>query len=265
MSQQHEWITVGALADGFAAESFVPNNVTDLADKNVTLYSTQGKAVSYVFNTTQLTCKEAHQTYTADYRATLIREHVYFIDYLYKNLSYSIVLDLNNNSYTHIQGQLPNQQDCSEHLYHLALANKELTLVTIAIQQGSINKPYTPSTPIHNETDELIGIRNLYRYSPNETYEHIYLNQNFYTWQCLTGVEAGLADTDRCHYYKIAEHLYLFIWREKIIPTLGIVLIDLTAHRSYGKICGYATGDFTSLANFPVSSYCSLINTTTYD
>lgn len=265
MCQQHEWITVGALAEGFAPESFVPNNVTNLSGKNFTLYSTQGNTVSYEFDTKQITCKEATQQYIADYHATLIRDNLYFIDYIYKNLSNSIILDLNKQIFTHILGQLPSQQDCSEHLYHLALANKELTLVTITIQQGSINKPYTSSTPIHNETAELIGIRNLYRYSPSEVYEHIYLNQNFYTWQCLKGVEAGLADTDRCHYYKIAEALYLFIWREKIIPTLGIVLIDITEHRSYGKICGYATGNFTTLANFPVSSYCTLINKTTYD
>ena len=39
--------------------------------------------------------------------------------------------------------------------------------------------------------------------------------------QCLDGVEKGLADVDRCHYVQVAEDLYLFVWREKIIPTLG--------------------------------------------
>jgi hypothetical protein len=65
-----------------------------------------------------------------------------------------------------------------------------------------------------------------------------------------------LCDTDRCHYYKIAEQLYLFVWREKIIPTLGLVLIDLQQHRSDGKIFGYAGASFDELSNFPVSSYC---------
>ncbi|MCS6036118.1 hypothetical protein LNQ52_01035 [Klebsiella pneumoniae subsp. pneumoniae] len=34
-------------------------------------------------------------------------------------------------------------------------------------------------------------------------------------------MEKGLADVDRCHYVQVAEDLYLFVWREKIIPTLG--------------------------------------------
>ena len=55
-----------------------------------------------------------------------------------------------------------------------------------------------------------------------------------------------------------------FVWREKIIPTLGVVLIDLARHRSDGKICGYAGGDFGQLANFPVSSHCSVLNRTEY-
>ena len=73
-------------------------------------------------------------------------------------------------------------------------------------------------------TDALVGKRVQYVYSQTEAYEHIYLNENLYTWQCLRGSEAGLADTDRCHYRRIADELYLFVWREKVVPTLGVVL-----------------------------------------
>ena len=107
-------------------------------------------------------------------------------------------------------------------------------------------------------------IRDRYRYSPSEVYEHIYLNERFYTWQCLKGVEQGLCDTDRCDTYKIADQLYLFVWREKIIPTLGLVLIDLQQHRSDGKIFGYAEASFDEFSNFPVSSYCQVLNSTDY-
>lgn len=43
--------------------------------------------------------------------------------------------------------------------------------------------------PLPGFTDALIGMRNQYTYSPTERYEHIYLNDNFYAWQCLDGVE----------------------------------------------------------------------------
>lgn len=59
-------------------------------------------------------------------------------------------------------------------------------------------------------TSELIGMRNMYTYNPKERYEHVYLNEQFYAWHCLDGVEKGLADVDRCHYIKVSEQLYLF-------------------------------------------------------
>ena len=81
-----------------------------------------------------------------------------------------------------------------------------------------------------------------YTYSPTERYEHIYLNEEFYTWHCLLGSEKGLADTDRCHYLKLGDDLYLFVWREKIVPTLGAVVVDFQAMRTMGKIFGHAQG-----------------------
>ena len=42
------------------------------------------------------------------------------------------------------------------------------------------------------------------------------------------------------------------------------VLIDLQQHRSDGKIFGYAGSSFDELSNFPVSSYCQVLNRTEY-
>jgi hypothetical protein len=101
-----------------------------------------------------------------------------------------------------------------------------------------------------------------YVYSKTEAYEHIYLNANLYTWQCLRGSEQGLADTDRCHYRRIGDELYLFVWREKVIPTLGVVIVDWRSKRSNGKLFGYAGGDFGALSTTQVSSRATLLNTT---
>jgi hypothetical protein len=78
-------------------------------------------------------------------------------------------------------------------------------------------------------------------------------------------VEAGLCNADRCSYYKIAEQLSLFVWREKIVPTLGLVMIDMLNHRSDGKILGCVGGGFDELSNLPIASYCGLINRTEHD
>ena len=111
-------------------------------------------------------------------------------------------------------------------------------------------------------TEELVGKRIEYTYSPTERYEHIYLNGSFYTWHCLLGAEKGLADTDCCHSYKLARNLYLFVWREKIVPTLGVVVLDLNAMRTTGKIFGYEGNDFRKVVNFRIGARARLQNIT---
>jgi hypothetical protein len=94
----------------------------------------------------------------------------------------------------------------------------------------------------------------------------VYLNRDFYTWHCLSGAEwkegVGLTDTDRCYHRKIGESLYLFVWREKIIPTLGAVVIDLAEMRTSGKIYGYQGKGFEKVTNFPVGARARILNET---
>ncbi|SUB70463.1 Molybdenum cofactor biosynthesis protein F [Pluralibacter gergoviae] len=52
------------------------------------------------------------------------------------------------------------------------------------------------------------------------------------------------------------------MWREKIVPTLGVILIDLQQMRTDGKIMGYQESDFSTLSNFPVGATAEIINVT---
>ena len=115
----------------------------------------------------------------------------------------------------------------------------------------------------HERTTDLIGKRIKYAYSSKHVYEHIYLNDRFYTWHCLAGVEKGLADTEICDYFKIAPDVYLFTWREKVMPTFGVVLINFKEMRSNGKTFGLdvASG---KIINFNLGSRAELINETNY-
>ena len=65
------------------------------------------------------------------------------------------------------------------------------------------------SSPRHEKTSDLVGHRMQWIYSSKDAYEHIYLNESRYTWHCISGNEKGLADTDTCFFYKLAERLYL--------------------------------------------------------
>lgn len=270
MTTSSDWITVGALADGFAPEAFILPNLADLSGKTFTLNFANGWQIAHRFEAQSLfwSSTDGHSSGTADYRATSVRPGLYLVDFIKhedgQDWSVSLVLDTNSASFTAVLGRMPTQEQTGEGLYSRALAGKPLTSVEVEFLHGSLDRPWQPGNCPHAPTNELTGLRNQYRYSPSEVYEHIYLNDQFYSWQCLKGVEQGLCDTDRCHYYKIAEQLYLFVWREKIIPTLGLVLIDLQQHRSDGKIFGYADASFDTLSNFPVSSYCQVLNHTEY-
>jgi hypothetical protein len=100
--------------------------------------------------------------------------------------------------------------------------------------QGQVVGSGASATDAHQVTDELIGRRVRYAYSSDDVYDHVYLNSNLFTWLCLGGAELGLADTDRCTYWKLRENTYLFSWLEKNVGVEGMVLIDLNARRTVG-------------------------------
>lgn len=73
----------------------------------------------------------------------------------------------------------------------------------------------------------LVGHRNVYRYSPNHLYEHVYLSSERYAWQCIQGVQRGHGDVDMSTVWKFDEGLYLFCFREFKIAVASVWLHDL--------------------------------------
>lgn len=106
----------------------------------------------------------------------------------------------------------------------------------------------------HERTLELIGHRIRYAYSRDDVYDHVYLNENLFTWVCIGGAELGVGDTDSSTYWKLREQTYLFSWLEKNVGVEGMVLIDLAALRTVGIQFGLdqATGD---LVNITMGAY----------
>ncbi|MCZ7664597.1 MAG: molybdenum cofactor biosynthesis F family protein [Thermoleophilia bacterium] len=274
MSSETPWIPVGDLAKGFEHDSYSLSPTNALAGKTLSLSYEDGRVVEHRFTSesaltwTVTEGAEQGRTATEQYRAIEIREGIYFVD-LVKNgeraTSLSIVLDLCRGICTAVIGRLPDEARArTDLLSRRASSGVDLTPVEAAFLSGAIDAIFTDQTPRHEPTADLVGRRVQYIYSPTEAYEHIYLNQQFYTWHCLRGVEKGLADTDRCHYYKLGDELYLFVWREKLIPTLGVVVVDYQSMRSNGKIFGYEGEDFGTLSNFPVGSAARLQNVTVH-
>lgn len=250
------FIPVGALGEGFAPEADILGETADLAGHTFTLRFEA-----------PMTLRIAGDGHTASWgahtdvpvRVTSIRSGVYLIDGVADGVSATFVADADTGAVTLVEGRLPDAATRAESAHTRVRRGDEPTGVTARIAHGGIDGP--PTRP-HAPTTALVGLRNRYTYSPSEVYEHIYLTPDLYTWHCLRGVEHGLADTDRCHHVAVRDGLPLFVWREKIVPTLGLLLIDLDALRTDGKIFGDDGFDAGSTVNFPVGARAEILGAT---
>ncbi|MDQ2837636.1 MAG: molybdenum cofactor biosynthesis F family protein [Actinomycetota bacterium] len=115
-------------------------------------------------------------------------------------------------------------------------------------------------------TSSLIGRRVLWEYSTAHAYEHLYLSPHWYTWQCLAGPERGLADTDECSTYELRPGIYVFTWREKVIPCAAVTIADhrdVRNLRSHGMLYGLdATGE--AALQFTFGAYGRLLSSTVH-
>jgi hypothetical protein len=110
-----------------------------------------------------------------------------------------------------------------------------------------------PSGEAPHPTRDLIGLTAHYVYSPNHVYEHIYLSSTRYAWQCLKGVQRGHGDVDLATTYKFGEDLYVFTFREFIIPVASTFVYNFQDMRSTGKFLGVA-GD-GRIVNSPAGAF----------
>lgn len=97
----------------------------------------------------------------------------------------------------------------------------------------------TPSGAVPAPSRDLIGRRAVYRYSPNQLYEHVYLSSERYAWQCLQGAQRGHGDMDLSTVWKFDDGLYLFCFCEFRAPVGTVWLHDLgDALRTTGAFLG---------------------------
>ncbi len=266
MTKKSELIQVGELAVGFS-ENILPD-ANDLKGKSVKLFFEDDTVTSYHFQDEKILTWESPDVTGSNegdeekYRVTCPRENIYFVDYIKQNTSatsVSLVLDFAQGIATSLTGTLPTEEEARMDRMDRVAKGLVETAVETVFMSAALDEEFTAKTPKHEITGDLIGKRVKYVYSRKDTYEHIYLNEDHYTWHCLAGIEKGMADTDLCHYFKIGHELYLFVWREKLVPTLGVVMVDLQAMKTTGKIFGYESNDFVKLTNFPIGAFAQYV------
>ncbi len=264
MNKKNDFPTVEELSNGFS--EFRLEQSDALLEKILHLYDKNNEEYTYTFvSTTKLEVDSATQESPLsieNYTLVSPRKNIYLLDYIESHeqaVSVTIVLDLDRKIGTIMRAQLPAKEEADVSQLVRATKNMPMTSVTANYFPVSIDTPFTAQTAKHEFTQDLVGKHIRFRYSSNDTYEHIYLNEKFYTWHCVKGIEKGLCDTDRCYYLKLADNLYWFTWLEKVVPTIGTVIEDLSPEvmRSFGKIAGYESYDHGKITNFPVGSYAT--------
>lgn len=271
-SNERGFPTIEELSQGFS--EFRLPQVQDFVGKDMELNYENGTQTVYHFYDEEvvkviINNGDHEEKATAVYTAVSPRDGIYVIDFVKSygdTVSMTTVLDLNKGIATTMEGILPTREEVEISLFERGDKGLPMTSVRASFQHAAVNAPFTNETAKHEFTSELVGERIKFQYSSNDAYEHIYLNDKFYVWHCLSGIEKGLCDTDRCYYLKLDEKLYWFTWCEKVVPTIGTVVEDLAegAMRSYGKIYGYEGYDMGRVTNFPVGSYATLLNRTEY-
>jgi hypothetical protein len=178
-SAPHAWISVGELGAAFKTKGNTLPPTGKLAGLSLTLHFENGWVIEHRFRTAKrlqwrsVLSKGRHPWTTETYLATEVRDGIFFVDYprhLERATTVSLVLDLNAAIFTAMIGQLPTRSETKEGIYQRALAGKDLTGVKATILSGSINQLFSEGkTPWHQPTDELIGKRIEYTYSPTAT------------------------------------------------------------------------------------------------
>jgi hypothetical protein len=266
------WLDIGDWGEGMNEYKLPATD--ELVSKDLKFYFSVGnRVIKYVFHDASslrwevLEGPERGHLGDEKYEAILVAPNIFFVDFVRKNpsnISVSMALDSNTRKATVIVATAPDRKSASHSFVDRLGKSLDLSTMKVEILHANVN-PSSSDKPIvpHERTTDLIGKRVKYTYSSKHVYEHIYLNDRFFTWHCLAGVEEGLADTEICDYFKIAPDVYMFTWREKVMPTFGVVLINLKDMRSNGKTFGL---DLTSgkLVNFTMGSRAEPINEINY-
>ncbi|MGD9985592.1 MoaF C-terminal domain-containing protein [Pseudonocardia sp.] len=111
-----------------------------------------------------------------------------------------------------------------------------------------------PDRPGPAPTTALVGRRLRWSFSDVHRYEHIHLEPHSYTWHCVAGPEAGLADTVECTTYRLRPGIHVLASREKVNPWASVTVTDLRDHtslRAHGAVFGLdETGELPTHLTF---------------
>jgi hypothetical protein len=222
-----QWPTIEQLAQGY--DEYLMSESTGLANRRFLFLFENGWEIDHQFdsggNLTWDILEGGEHTglkATQPYKAFEVRPGIFFVNFYKEKFEEQVSMVLDT-----VGGRVLNAISSYERR-----ADGETRTRSQFVQAALADHP-APGT--FKTTDELVGKRMLYRYSPRDWYEHIYLNKSTLAWHCLSGVEKGLADTEKLDAWKIAEGCYLLTWSERVMPVEAFIITDLQHKRSTGS------------------------------
>lgn len=230
VSDTSTWLPLDGLAPGFDGRKQETSDA--LVGRGLAWTDEDGGRVTLRFGTTlewTSATTGGEESGRDEYEVFEISDDLYYVQFhpvTRPSQSLSVVLDLASGHVLTVRGAIGAATDLPRVSHH----------VTVGTLDGAGTRGDAP-TP----TTALLGRRVLWEYSDDHAYEHVYLSPQLYTWHCLAGPERGLADTDVTTTYQLRPGIYVFMWREKVIPCASVTLADhrdLTALRSSGVLFG---------------------------
>lgn len=230
------WLPLDGLAPGFDANK-APHS-TALAGREVIVAAPNGTRIAHRFTADRVAWDYSPGTGDATpaasgddaYEAFEVDEELFFVQFHHEHQpteAVSLVVDLRHGRVLSVVSRiLPPEQG--------------RTRVRHAFAPAEIEGGGTSGAEAH-PTTALIGRRVEWVYSTEHAYEHVYLSERWYSWQCLAGPERGLADTDENSVWEVRPGIYVFAWREKVIPCASVTIADhrdVTRIRSHGVLFG---------------------------
>ncbi|SIR73324.1 MoaF C-terminal domain-containing protein [Microbacterium sp. RURRCA19A] len=228
LSDTRTWLPLDGLAPGFDAAKADPSH--DLAGHRFTTVDETGERAVYAFDTDAVAWARGAETGRDDVEVIAVDEGLYYAQFTpaeHPEEAVTLILDLRSGYALTVRSLL-------------GTATPGRTAVQMSFHPARITE-LEASGEAPAPTEELIGRRVLWVYSGIHAYEHVYLSPHWYTWQCLAGPEQGLADTDENTVWRVRPGIYVFTWREKVIPCGSVTIADhrdQKALRAHGVLFG---------------------------
>jgi molybdenum cofactor biosynthesis protein MoaF len=214
-----EWRTYDEFAAGIDTYR-LPN--TDLAGRSLTLALDDGSTLSLAFDAEAVSWRGTGSIASPSdardpYDAVAVRDDVVFVNLPLTSVEREAITVVFSTT-TH-----------RALVAHSVIGEEEVEGTPRVTQTfwSAVTDGGEPTGDVPAPSRDLIGKRNVYRYSPHHLYEHVYVSSQRYAWQCLEGVQRGHGDMDLSTVWKFADGLYLFCFREFRIAVASVWLHDL--------------------------------------